>query len=151
MRQQRGRRGCRRPVLEAHVVDVSAEQLAGLPLFASMTEPARRDLAARFEVEQHTAGHVVLHQGQAGYAFYVVAQGVLAVTERDQLLRQLGPGDHFGEIAIMGNGRRTAAVTATTDVTLWALFGTQFRELEAANADVAEMLRQTMQERLNSD
>jgi CRP-like cAMP-binding protein len=60
----------------------------------------------------------------------------------------LGPGDFFGEIAILGHGRRTATVTTTSPVTLLVMFGAEFRRLEAAHPDIASSIRRAMEERL---
>ena len=62
----------------------------------------------------------------------------------------LGPGDFFGEMAIIGDGRRVADVVATSPMTIFAMFGTSFRELEAAQAAVAERIRATVERRMPS-
>ena len=59
----------------------------------------------------------------------------------DALVAQLGPGDFFGEMAIMGDGRRVADVVATAPMTLYAMFGTSFREMEAELPEVAAQIR----------
>ena len=84
----------------------------------------------------------------AGYAFYVLDQGQVSVSHEGQVLRTLGPGDFFGEIAILGGGRRTASVTATGPTTVWKLFGTSFRELEKIRPDISEALQEAMRQRL---
>jgi monovalent cation:H+ antiporter, CPA1 family len=127
----------------------TGESLAAIPLFASMTEDARQRLAEFLEVEYHHAGHQILHQGQSGYAFYVIASGSVEVTRDGEPIRQMGAGDYFGELAILGGGRRTAAVTAIDDVEVWALFGTHFRELASAEPDVADALVNAASQRLN--
>jgi cAMP-dependent protein kinase regulator len=129
------------------VLAPSAEALGAVPLFASMPEHARQRLAGLLEIEHHGAGHVIVRQGQSGYAFYVVADGAVVVTQDDAVLRELGRGDYFGELAIVGDGGRTAAVTAATDVVLWALFGTHFRELQMSEPAVAAELQDAVTQR----
>ena len=53
----------------------------------------------------------------------------------------------FGEVAILGDGRRTATVTSTSPVRLLVLFGTEFRQLEAAHPEIASRITETMQAR----
>jgi CRP/FNR family cyclic AMP-dependent transcriptional regulator len=131
------------------VISPTADQLAQAPLFASMSAPARDALAAVFETQHFRSGQRIVRQGDSGYAFYVVAQGAVEAVADGEVVRRLGPGDHFGEIAIIGGGRRTATVTAVSDIVVWVLFGTNFRELEMSEPDVAEALRNAMLERLS--
>jgi CRP-like cAMP-binding protein len=63
------------------------------------------------------------------------------VIQGDEEIRQLGPGDFFGELSIVGDGRRTATVKATSPVTVWSMFGTQFRRLEQQFPEVAKRIR----------
>jgi CRP-like cAMP-binding protein len=124
------------------------EELARVPLLSSLSEDVLSTLATRFEVRYFDPGAAMVSQGRHGYSFYVIRDGHASVARDGQELRRLGPGDYFGEIAIMGEGRRTATVTAADRVTVWELFGTSFRELEAERPEVAAVLQQAMQERL---
>jgi CRP-like cAMP-binding protein len=74
--------------------------------------------------------------------------GTAAVTSEGQSVATLGPGDFFGEIATLGDGRRTATVTSTSPVRLLVMFGTEFRRLEAAHPEIATRLTEAMQARL---
>jgi CRP-like cAMP-binding protein len=126
----------------------TADDLTRVPLLAKLSDDDRAALAPRFEIEERSPGSRLVTQGTAGYAFYVLADGRAAVEADGRTLRELGPGDHFGEYAIIGEGRRTATVTALTPVTVWALFGTEFRQLESSRPDLADELRRAMDERL---
>jgi CRP-like cAMP-binding protein len=79
--------------------------------------------------------------GGSGYAFYILRDGTAAVLQDDQEIRQLGPGDCFGELSIVGDGHRTATVRATSPVTVWNMFGSDFRGLERKFPDLAEKIR----------
>ena len=59
----------------------------------------------------------------------------------DKEIRQLGPGDFLGELSIIGDGHRTATVKATSQVTVWSMFGTRFRSLEQQFPELAERIR----------
>jgi len=69
------------------------------------------------------------------------------VTIDEDEVTTLAPGDFFGEMSILGTGRRTATVTATQPSTVWSMFGARFRQLEEQEPDVAETLRNALQER----
>jgi len=112
---------------------------------------ARRLLCDRFDVEDVRPGQRLVEEGRSGYAFYVLDRGQASVAHDGQEVRRLGPGDFFGEIAILGDGRRTATVTATEPGTVWTLFGTSFRELEMDRPDIAAALQDAMTDRLAAD
>jgi CRP-like cAMP-binding protein len=57
-------------------------------------------------------------EGAPGYTFFVLVEGTAAVTSEGQTLAVLTPGDFFGEVAILGDGRRTATVTSTSPARL---------------------------------
>jgi CRP-like cAMP-binding protein len=94
---------------------------------------------------QVTAGTDVVVQGETGDEFYLVGSGVLDVVEFG---RTLGPGDGFGEIALLRDVRRTATIRARTDATLWtfgratflAALGATPEALTVADGTVAEHL-----------
>lgn len=124
------------------------DDLLRVPLFTDLPGGAAEVLAPRFDIEEFDAGRKILLEGTAGYAFYVVDRGQVSVTHEGEALRTLGPGEFFGEIAILGGGRRTASVTASEPTTLWKLFGTAFRQLEQTNPDVSQALQEAMRQRL---
>jgi CRP-like cAMP-binding protein len=127
----------------------TADDLTRVPLFTGLDGETRAGLAERFDVEEHAAGKVLVTEGRPGYAFYILASGKAGVSVGDRPIRLLGPGDYFGEMAILGEGRRTATVTAAEPVVVWVLFGTSFRELQTAQPDLADALTRVMNERLD--
>ena len=128
----------------------TADQLNFVPLLAGLSDQDRAALAARFEVDEFPPGKDIVTEGRTGYAFYVVAEGQVQIAQDGVPLRVLGPGEHFGEIAILGEGRRTATATAVTRVSTWTLFGTEFRSMQIGQPAVAARLVQAMQDRLTS-
>jgi MFS family permease len=103
---------------------VSAEQvelLRGLSVFAPLSHVVLERLVRASREETFPAGRVVVRQGEPGDAFYVVAEGRLAVAVDGRRTRDLGPGDGFGEIALVQVRRRTATVTAVDFVRLLRL------------------------------
>jgi len=88
--------------------------------------PAIESLAQRLRRVSVPAGTDVFHEGDAGDDFYVVASGTVAVVHGGQEVRRLGPGDAFGEIALLRAVPRTATVRAVEDAELAALSGADF-------------------------
>ena len=125
----------------------SVNALAAVPLFSSLDEEQLVNLAKWFHVQNSHEGVRLVGEGAPGYTFFVLIEGTAAVTSEGQTLTELVPGDFFGEVAILGEGRRTATVTSTSPVRLLVLFGTEFRQLEAAHPEIASRIAEAMQER----
>jgi MFS family permease len=112
----------------ARVPGPEFELLERVPLFAPLSGPSLERLASQLETVQVPAGTNVITQGEPGDHFYVVAEGQLDVIVDGKRTRTLGPGDSFGEIALLRDVPRTATVTAITDATLYALGREAFLE-----------------------
>ena len=125
----------------------SVDDLATVPLFNSVDKEQLAKLANWFHVQNANEGVRLVGEGPPGYTFFVLVEGTAAVTSEDQTLTELTAGDFFGEVAILGDGRRTATVTSTTPVRLLVLFGTEFRQLEAAHPEIAPRIAEAMQAR----
>jgi len=127
---------------------VSPDDLEGIALFASLDPGQLRELANWFHVQNSSPGMRLVGEGAPGYTFFVLVDGTAQVTSDGAILATLGPGDFFGEIAILGDGRRTATVTSTSPVRLFVLFGTEFRRLEALQPEISSHLTDAMKSRL---
>jgi CRP-like cAMP-binding protein len=80
-----------------------------------------------------------------------LADGSARVTADGDEIATLGPGDCFGEMALLGNsGRRTASVTTTAPTTVYVMFGDEFRRLEQTHPEVVARIKELMRERLIS-
>ncbi len=123
------------------------DDLTGIPLFAGMTDDERASLAEWFEISDASAGTVLVSEGATGYSFYVLLDGAAEVTVGGETVATYGPGDFFGEMAILGGGRRNATVTVTAPSRLLSMFGTEFRMLQEVQPDVAAQLEETMRQR----
>jgi predicted MFS family arabinose efflux permease len=106
---------------EAAVPDAGLELLAGSPIFAPLQPPALEALAARLERRIIDAGEVVFAQGDAGDEYYLIEEGRVRVDIDGAAVAEHGPGEGFGEIALLRDVPRTATVTALTDLTVHAL------------------------------
>src|SRR5919198_4394332 len=123
---------------------VAPAELASIPLFASLSEAEREQVAGWFEPRTAAEGCTLAGEGAIGYCFFVLAEGQAAVSSNGAELATLGPGDFFGEIAILGDGRRSATVTTTTPVRLPVTFGSEFRRLQEDHPAVARQLEEAM-------
>ena len=126
---------------------VRADELAEIPLFASLSEASREKLAPWFEATTAGEGVRLTGEGAAGYSFFILAEGGAVVTSDGATLANLGPGDFFGEVAILGDGRRSATVTTTSPANL-LMFGGEFRRLQQEHPDLADRIEEAMRQRL---
>jgi CRP-like cAMP-binding protein len=133
-------------------VQPDPDRLRVVPLFRDLQDEQLQRLAGMFTVEEVSdVGRRITPEGASGYMFYVIAEGTANVFHHDALVGGLGPGDFFGEMAILGDGRRNADVVTTSPVTLFAMFGTAFREMEAELPDVTEVIRTAVEARQPAD
>jgi len=124
-----------------------ADDLADIPLFDSLSEEELEQLAGWFELKTVSEGVKLASEGAAGYSFYVLVDGSAVVTAEDEDVATYGPGDFFGEMAILGDGRRSATVTTTSPATLLVMFGTEFRSLQQSQPAIAAQLEKAMRQR----
>jgi CRP/FNR family transcriptional regulator, cyclic AMP receptor protein len=128
-------------------VPVSAERLQAVPLFSTLSAEELEALGGRFEERQVKAGTRLTTEGASGYTFFVIESGTVEVERDGAVVNTLGPGDFFGETAILSGERRNATITAASDVNVLVLFGTEFRILERDWPAVAAAISQKMAER----
>ena len=117
-----------------------ADDLAAVPLFAGLEPDERATLAEWFEVQNVSAGVKLIGEGASGYSFFILREGTATVTIDRIEVRTLEPGDFFGELAILGDGRRTATVTTASPVRVLVLFGTEFRLLQQEYPELAAQI-----------
>jgi MFS family permease len=105
----------------AHVPVERLELLGANPIFAPLPEPTLERLADGLEEVRAAAGQEVVRQGEPGDLFYLVKDGTLDVYVDGRKVQTLGPGESFGEIALLRDVPRTATVRAQSDAELYAL------------------------------
>jgi len=121
-----------------------ADVLPAVPLFAGLSEREVEQLATLCKARRFAAGETVIREGSGGAAFYLIDSGEARVTIRGDEVATLGPGDHFGEIALIDEGERLATVTATTDLVCHGLTYWEFRPLVQENGAIGWKLLQSM-------
>jgi len=118
----------------------AADDLARVPLFDMLEPEERAVIAPWFEVQDVSTGVKLTGEGASGYSFFVLLEGTATVTLDGIEVRTLEPGAFFGEIAILGDGRRTATVTTASPARVLVLFGTEFRQLQQEYPDLAAQI-----------
>jgi CRP/FNR family transcriptional regulator, cyclic AMP receptor protein len=121
-----------------------------VPLFEDLEPKELEHVAGWMKERPFTAGDTIAREGKAGVGFFVIEDGEATVNVHGEEVRTLGPGDYFGEIALIDDGARTATVTAKTDMRCWGMTSWEFRPLVESNAQVAWKLLQAMAKRVRS-
>ena len=111
--------------------------LALVPMFRDLSRRQLKHLASFCEVADYMAGASVVKKGDTGDAFYVVLTGQAKVVDGRKFLVRMLPGDHFGEIAVIDGGPRTATVITETPSTLVILSRKNFRQAMLADPELA--------------
>ncbi len=128
------------------------ELLGRVPLFEDLDHDELQTLADSMREQTFGAGTVVSAEGTApdeSDSFCVVASGEAEVTVGGERRGVIGPGDYFGEIALMMGSERTATITATTELRCHGLTALEFRDVVEANPTIAWKLAESMLDRLS--
>jgi CRP/FNR family cyclic AMP-dependent transcriptional regulator len=106
-----------------------AAQLAKVPLFSDCSSKELNLIARAAKEASHPAGTVLAREGEAGIGLFLIIEGTAEVSIGGRRRASLGPGDFFGEVALLDGGPRSATVTATSDVRLLGITEWVFRGL----------------------
>ena len=131
------------------VAGPSKEMLRKVPLFAGLDDRELSEIAASMKERDVSAGETVLEQGAGGAGFFVVEQGEAEVTVDGKPRGTIGPGDYFGEIALLTGSDRTASVTALTDMVCYGMTSWDFKPLVESNSTIAWKLLTAMAQKLH--
>ena len=115
------------------------------PLFASLGAKDRAKIAADLRERRYTAGDAMTSEDQGGVAFFLVAEGEATVSVGGRgAIKRLGPGDYFGEMALITGNTRSAAIAADTDVQCWALSQWHFKPIVLEHSEIAWALLEVL-------
>jgi CRP/FNR family cyclic AMP-dependent transcriptional regulator len=128
----------------------AADLLARVPLFAGLDPRELETISRTVHERTFNAGDKVAEEGQGGVGFFVIKAGEAKVTVGGDEVRRLGPGDYFGEIALISEGARTATVTAQSQLECYGLTPWEFRPLVQTNAGIAWKLLQALAKQVDS-
>jgi len=127
-----------------------ADELERVPLFSGLNARQRRKLARLVRERNVRTGTAVVKEGlMGGVSFFVVAEGEATVTIGGKEVARLGPGSHFGELALINNRERSATVTAATPMRCLEIRFWDFRDFAHDNPDVMWKLLQHVAEVLS--
>ena len=130
--------------------DTKADALGRCPFFQGLSRGDLLELAKVTEDMEVDEGRALTREGQSGSEFFVIIDGEVGVTKGGQEIRSLGPGDFFGEIALLEDTPRTATVTAKTPLRFFVLTRQAFRSLLAHQPEVAEKVLDALEQRVKA-
>ena len=122
--------------------------LERVPLFAGLERRELENLTRWFKERRFQAGDTVAAEGKGGVGFFLIEDGEARVTVRGEERGTLGPGDYFGEIALVDDGARTATVTAATDMRCHGLTPWEFRPIVENDPRIAWKLLKALAKKL---
>jgi len=126
----------------------SIELIRGVPLFAEADEKFLDRLAAEFIERTYAPGETITEEGEAGRTFVVIESGEATVTVHGQEVGKLGPGESFGEMALIDKSARSATVKADSEVHGYQLPVWSFRPLVESHSEMAWALLEALAQRV---
>jgi CRP-like cAMP-binding protein len=113
-------------------------------LLQGLPDSELRSLQKQLKMVKHPAGQQIMVRGDGGVGFMIITDGTVTVTTIQGKERKLGPGDSFGEMALLDMEGRSASVTADTEVTLATIPEWNFKPFLKEHPEVAYRLLQTL-------
>ena len=125
-----------------------ADLLAAVPLFAGLSRAARERLGRLMDEVDVAAGTVVIREGNTGGEFFIVVDGSVGIRKGSRRVRTLGPGDFFGEIALIDKGPRSASVIVEEPAHLLVLSSREFHSMLASDQRIENTILRTLASRV---
>ena len=132
------------------MAEPSVELLQRVPLFAELDSRELGRLSGSFKERTFEAGQSVATEGEGAAGFFVIESGEAVVKVHGEERGRLGPGDYFGDIAMIDQGDRTASIEALSELKCYGLTFWDFRPLVESDARIAWPLLQAMAKRLRA-
>lgn len=120
------------------------ELIQQVPLFSGLDKKSLQGLASSMKERKFDAGDTIAVEGQSGVGFFIIDEGEATISVKGEEVRTLGHGQHFGEVALIDDGARTATITAKSPLKCYGITSWEFRPLVEQNADLAWKMLQTM-------
>ena len=117
-------------------------------LFQGLPESELRSLEKQMKIVKHPAGHEIIVKGENGVGFMVILDGTVTVSTVQGKARKLGPGDSFGEMALLDHEGRSANIRADTDVSLATIPEWSFKPFLKEHPEVSYRLLQLLSRRI---
>jgi CRP-like cAMP-binding protein len=128
--------------------DAKLERIAGVPLFSRCSKRELSQIGTLADEIELPEGTVAVREGGYGQEFFVLVSGTAEVTKKGKVVAKLGPGDWFGEIALLHNAPRNATVTATSPLAALVVSHRDFSSLLATSPQIQSKILQALAERL---
>jgi CRP/FNR family cyclic AMP-dependent transcriptional regulator len=125
----------------------AVETLKTVSLFEGLDDKQLARVANQMKERTFAEGSTVTSEGETGAGFFVIAEGTASVSVDREVKTTLGPGDYFGEIALIDEGVRSATIVAATDLRCYGLSPWEFRPFVEEHPQVAWALLQTLARR----
>jgi CRP-like cAMP-binding protein len=126
----------------------SRELIRGVPLFAETDDTFLDRLAEEFNERTYAAGDLMAEENESGRTFFVIESGEAAVLVHGDEVRRLGPGDSFGEMALIDKSARSATVRAETEVRGYQLPVFSFRPIVESRPEIGWALLEALAQRV---
>lgn len=127
-----------------------AETLRAVPLFSGLDRRELQMIGKLVKEQRYPAGANIVEEGAGGYGLYVIKEGQVSVIRDGRTVAKFGPGQFFGEIAVLDAGPRTADVRADTDTVCLTLISWDVKPLLMENASITYKMLQETVKRLRS-
>lgn len=124
------------------------DHLGSLPLFSSCSKRDLQRIARAGDEVTVKAGQLLVDQGDIGREAYVILDGTAVIKRNGRKIATMTVGDHFGELALLDRGPRTASVEAQTDLTLFVLTARAFNGVLAEVPAIAQKLMAALASRV---
>src|SRR5436190_23227713 len=124
------------------------EMLGQVPLFGGVKPKELKKLGKRMTERSFNEGEEITREGKSGIGFFVIEEGNATVSIGGTIVRTLGPGEYFGEVALIDSGPRSATVIATTDLRCRGMSAWEFKPFVEEHPEVAWALLETLVGRL---
>jgi CRP/FNR family transcriptional regulator, cyclic AMP receptor protein len=129
---------------------VPVDVLRRVPLLSGLQDEELAELGGRFRERVYDAGAPVVSRGSSGAGFFIIAEGEAVVGAPGRPVARLGRNDFFGEIALIDGGRRSADITAETNLRCWGIAQREFRVYVKQHPEVAWTLLEVLVKRLRA-
>ena len=123
------------------------QRLQSIPLFAGLSKKQRRAVAQQTDEVDIEEGRHLVREGEFAYESFAIEQGTAEVRRGEQYLAELGPGEFFGEMGLVGDVPRSASVIARSPMTVIVMTGSAFRQVDRELPEVGTQIRKTIEER----
>jgi CRP/FNR family transcriptional regulator, cyclic AMP receptor protein len=122
--------------------------LKSAKLFKGLPDGEMKKIERKLKLVQHPAGHEIVVRGDGGVGFMIITDGTVSVSTVQGKTRKLGPGDSFGEMALLDHEGRSATVKADSDVSLATIPEWGFKSFLEEHPEVAYRLMQVLSQRV---